>query len=77
MSKNKHCVVGGNASTQNLQPQPSVPSFTSHQFIKRQQAKAFNVFKQSLLDKQDHAILQIYFSENHTTQWQDETQSAH
>ena len=54
-----------------------LPTFNWHHFIKGKQAAHYNEMKTHLNDNVNIAMMQIDFSENFTTIWQDEIQSAH
>ena len=52
-------------------------SFTAHQIIKQQQQKRYKELKELLPSPLGDGMLQVAFTENYTTQWLDEVQSAH
>ncbi|KAI6647814.1 hypothetical protein LOD99_8529 [Oopsacas minuta] len=54
-----------------------LPTFNWHHFIKGKQAAHYNYMKVHLSDKLNIAMMQIVFSGNFNTTWQDEIQSAH
>jgi len=57
-----------------------IPQFAEHCFVKRQQAAAFNLERETAISERyvpNKALVQIDFSENYTCVSQDEIQAAH
>ena len=54
-----------------------LPQFMEHCYIKREQATAYKLERETIGDSENKALLQVDFSENYTCPYQDEIQSAH
>lgn len=78
-SENKALKISQEGTLEQLlsEMKEELPRFLAHCFVKHKQSTVFEKTKEECKNKETMAVIQVDFSENYSTKYQDEIQSTH